>query len=170
MNWQGHHEQLGLKEAKFVKGFDPDNKFTTHMELIGYSSYFTKVEQFQEGGRDNLDLHEITTYQVSDDMEEINNTNEGHRQHGREVMDKNPNSPTTSQKSTPSRTKNRTSGMEMRKASVGGSDDGGDKDPPRKSLEKYHIAYTSVKIKRNTSTTGLSIPESLGESTCNGHR
>jgi hypothetical protein len=30
---------------------DPDNKFIAHMELIGYSSHFTKVEQFQEGGR-----------------------------------------------------------------------------------------------------------------------
>jgi hypothetical protein len=92
---------MGLKEAKFVKGFDLDNKFSTHMELIGYSSYFTKVEQFQEGGGDNIDLHEIRTYQFLDDMEEINSTNEGHRQHGREVTDKNPNSPTMSQKSTP---------------------------------------------------------------------
>jgi hypothetical protein len=57
----------GLKEAKFVEGFDPDNKFTTHMELVGYSSNFTKIEQFQEGGRDNLDLHEIVAYQVSNE-------------------------------------------------------------------------------------------------------
>jgi hypothetical protein len=39
------------------------------------------------------------------------------------------------------------------------SDDGGDKDPPRKNLEKSHIVYTFVKRKRNTPTTGLSIPE-----------
>jgi hypothetical protein len=155
----GHHEQLGLKEAKFVEGFDPDNKFTAHMELVGYSSHFTKIEQFQEGGRDNLDLHEMEAYQVSNDTGEINNTNEGHRQHDREVTNQNPNSPTTSQRSTPSRTKNKTSGMETRKTSVGGSDDGGDKDPPRKNLEKSHITYTPVKRKRNTSSTGLSIPE-----------
>jgi hypothetical protein len=55
----GHFDQLGLKEAKFVKGFDLDNKFTAHMELIGYSLYFTKIEQFQEGGGDNLDIPEI---------------------------------------------------------------------------------------------------------------
>jgi len=60
----GHHDQMGLKEAKFVKGFDPCNNFTTHMELIGYSSYFTKFEQFQEGGGDNIDLHEIEPYHV----------------------------------------------------------------------------------------------------------
>jgi hypothetical protein len=41
-----HFEQLGLKEAKFVKGFDPYNTFYAHMELIVYSSYFTKIEQF----------------------------------------------------------------------------------------------------------------------------
>jgi hypothetical protein len=40
----GHHEQLGLKEAKSVEGFYPDNKFTAHMELVGYSSHFTKIE------------------------------------------------------------------------------------------------------------------------------
>ena len=49
--------------------------------------------------------------------------------------------------------------METTKASVGGSNNDGDKDPPRKSLEKYHIAYTYVKRKRNTSTTMLSIHE-----------
>jgi hypothetical protein len=80
-------------------------------------------------------------------MEETNNTNECDMQHGREVTDKNPNSPTTSQKSIPSTTKNRTNGMDMRNASVGGSHNGGDKEPPRKSLENYHIAYTSIKRK-----------------------
>jgi hypothetical protein len=29
-----HFDQLGLKEAKFIKGFDLDNKFTAHMELF----------------------------------------------------------------------------------------------------------------------------------------
>jgi hypothetical protein len=150
---------LSLKEAKFVKNFEPNTKSTTHIELVGYSSYFTRIKQFQEGGRDNLNLHEIVEDQVLDDMKEINNTNEGHRHHGREVTYKNPNSPTTSQKSTPSRTKNRISGMEMRNESFGGSDDGGDRDPPRKSLEKYYIAYNFVKRKRNTSKTRLRIPE-----------
>jgi hypothetical protein len=131
------------------------------MELIGYCSYFTNVEQCQEGGGDNLDLREIVTDQVSNDMEEINSTNEGHKHHDREVTDKNPNSPTTSQNSTPSKTKNRTNGMEIRNESARGSDDGGDKYPPRKSLENYHIAYTLVKRKINTSTTGLSILKSM---------
>jgi hypothetical protein len=80
-------------------------------------------------------------------MEEIKHTNEGHRQHRREVTYKNPNSPTMSQKSTPSRTNSRTNNMETRKSSVGGSDDGGEKDRPRNNIEKYHIAYTSFKIK-----------------------
>ena len=50
----------------------------TH-ELIGYYSYFTKFEQFQEGGGDNLDIHEIAADQVSYDMEEINRKNEVHK-------------------------------------------------------------------------------------------
>jgi hypothetical protein len=55
--------------------------------------------------------------------------------------------------------KNRTSGMDTRKTSVGGSDDGGDKNPPRKSLEKTHIAYTPIKRKRNISSVEINIPE-----------
>jgi hypothetical protein len=49
--------------------------------------------------------------------------------------------------------------METRKISIGGSDDGGDKDTRRKILEKTHITYTLVKRKRNTSLAGLSIHE-----------
>jgi hypothetical protein len=38
----------------------------------------------------------------------------------------------------------------MRKTHVGSSDDGGDKDPIKKNLEKSDIVYTSGKIKRDT--------------------
>jgi hypothetical protein len=41
---------MGLKEEKIVEGFDLDNKFTTHMQLVIYSSHFIIIEQFQEGG------------------------------------------------------------------------------------------------------------------------
>jgi len=49
--------------------------------------------------------------------------------------------------------------METKKISIGGSDDGGDKDPRTKILENTHITYTLVKRKKNTSSTGLSILE-----------
>jgi hypothetical protein len=63
------------------------------------------------------------------------------------MTDKNPNSRTTSQKSTPSRTNNRISGIEMRKTSTRGSNDGGDKDPPRKVLKNLilHILLSKEK-------------------------
>jgi hypothetical protein len=44
--------------------------------------------------------------------------------------------------------KKRTSGKETKQTSVGGLDDDGDKYPPRKNLEKTHITYTLVKIKK----------------------
>jgi hypothetical protein len=94
---------------------------------VGYYSHFTRIEQFQEGGRDNLDLQELVAYQISNDTGKINHTNEGHRQHDRETTSQNPNFPATSQRRTPSRVKNRTSGMDTRKTLVGGSDDGRDK-------------------------------------------
>jgi hypothetical protein len=49
-------------------------------------------------------------------MEELIDTNEGYRHHGREVVEKNLSSPNNFEKSTLSRTKYRTSGIEMRKA------------------------------------------------------
>jgi hypothetical protein len=39
-----HLQQLCLKEAKFVQGFESDEKFMTHMKLLGYLSFFTKIE------------------------------------------------------------------------------------------------------------------------------
>jgi hypothetical protein len=92
-------------------------------------------------------------------MEELSSTNEGYRQQGREAMNKNPNSPTVSQKSTQVRTKPRSSGLEMRKTPTESSDDGGDKDPTKKNLEKSHIVYTSAKRKRETQKTRLDVPE-----------
>jgi hypothetical protein len=45
--------------------------------------------------------------------------------------------------------KNKTNVMDTIKTPVGGSNDDGDKNPPRKSLEKTHAAYTPIKIKIN---------------------
>jgi hypothetical protein len=47
--------------------------------------------------------------------------------------------------------KRKTSGVDTRKTLVGGSNDGGGKNPPRKSLEKTHVAYTPIKRKINLS-------------------
>ena len=124
--------------------------FTTHMASIGYSSYFTKIEQFKEGGGDNLDIPETSTDHSLNDMKELISTNEGYRQHGRKVAGINLNLPTVSQKSTLVRTNIRSSGMEMRKTLIESSDDGSDNDPPMKNLKKSHIVYTSSKRKTDT--------------------
>jgi len=47
----------------------------------------------------------------------------------------------------------------MRKTLAGISDNCGDKDPPRKIIEKSHTMHTYVKGKINTQTTGLRIPK-----------
>jgi hypothetical protein len=53
------------------------------MYLIGYSSYFTKIEQFKEGGEDNLNLLETSTNQDFNVVDELDNTNEGYQPQGR---------------------------------------------------------------------------------------
>jgi hypothetical protein len=82
-------------------------------------------------------------------MEELVSTNEGYRQHGKEVADRNPNSPTVSQKSFSVRTKPRSVVIYMRKTPNKSSNDGGDKDTPKKNLEKSHTIYTFAKRKRD---------------------
>jgi hypothetical protein len=96
-----------------------------------------------------LYLQELTTYQNSKNSGEANSTNEIYKQHEKETTNQNLNSPTTSQRSNPSKMKSRTNGMDTRKTTVGGSNDGGDKNTPRKNLDKTHVAYTPIKRKRN---------------------
>jgi hypothetical protein len=155
----GHLDQLDLNKVELVEGLDPNDMFTAHMSLIGYSSYFTRIEQFKEGGGDNLNILETSSDQAFNDLEELTSANEGYRKQSREAMDKNPNSLTVAQKSTSVRTKPRSSGLEMRKTDVGSSNDGSDKDPTKKNLEKTHIVYTFSKRKRDTKKIGLGVLE-----------
>jgi hypothetical protein len=86
-------------------------------------------------------------------------TNECYRKKGIEATCKNPNSPSVSQRSNLVQTKPRSSGLEPRKTPAENSDGGGDKDPTKKKLEKYHVVHTSSKRKRDTCNTRLEIPE-----------
>jgi hypothetical protein len=51
--------------------------------------------------------------------------------------------------------KPKSSGLELRKTPVINLDDGGDKDPTKKKLEKSHVVYTLVQRKRETRKKGL---------------
>jgi hypothetical protein len=78
----GQFDQLGLNEAECVEGLCPNDLFIAHMSLVEYSSYFIKIEQFKEGGVDNLNHLETSTDEALNDMEESSNTNEFYRQQG----------------------------------------------------------------------------------------
>jgi hypothetical protein len=56
MNFVSQMDQISLKEAQDIKCFDPKNSFYAHTSLVKYSSYFSKLEQFEEGGGDNQNL------------------------------------------------------------------------------------------------------------------
>jgi hypothetical protein len=49
----GQFDQLGLNEVECVEGFDPNDLFNAHMSLVRYSSYFTKIKHYKEGGGGN---------------------------------------------------------------------------------------------------------------------
>jgi hypothetical protein len=110
----GQFDQLFLNEVECIKGFDPNDLFIAHISRVGYSSYFTKIKQYKGGG-DNLNLPETSFNEAMNDMEELASTNEFYQQQGRYVTNKTPNSPIVSQKGTPTKTKPRSNGLEMRK-------------------------------------------------------
>jgi hypothetical protein len=91
------------------------------MQLVGYDSHIIKIEQFQEGGGDNLDIYKLAAYHNSYNRGEVNSKNDGYKHHNRETINQNPNSSTMSQRITSSRMNNKTSGMDTRKTPVGGS-------------------------------------------------
>jgi hypothetical protein len=143
-------DQLGMHEAKSIEGFDPNDLFFAHMSLVGYSSYFCKSEQFKEGGGDNQNLPDTLVDEA---------LSECYRQKGKEVTNRNTNfnSPSVLQRSTPDKTKSRSSGMQTRKTLAENLDDGSVKDHTKKNLEKSHVVHTSTKIKRETQKKGLEI-------------
>jgi hypothetical protein len=78
-------------------------------------------------------------------------TNEFYRKRGRETTNKNPNSPNLSQKSASAKNKPQSSGLEERRTSTENLDDGGDKDPTEKTMEKSHVVHNSIKRKKRNS-------------------
>jgi hypothetical protein len=64
-----------------------------------------------------------------------------------------------SQRSIPTKTKPRSNGLETRKTPARNSNNGGDKDPTKKNLEKSHVVHTFSKRKREIQKTSLEIPE-----------
>jgi hypothetical protein len=113
-------DQLNLKEAWEIQGFDPKDLFSAHMSLVGYASYFTKSLQF-EGGGDNQNIPEASVENTLNDIKELASTNECYKQRGGEAKNKNLNSPNILQKRTSSKTKPRSSGREQRRSSTGNS-------------------------------------------------
>jgi hypothetical protein len=71
----GQLDQLILNEVECIKGFEPNDLFIAQMSLVGYSSYFTKIEKFKEGGGDNLNLSEMSVNEALNDIEELTSTN-----------------------------------------------------------------------------------------------
>jgi hypothetical protein len=111
----GQFDQLGLKEAKCIKGFDPNDLFSAHMSLVGYSSYFVSLNSSRKEEETIKISLETSIDEALNDIKELASTNECYRQKGREATNKNPNSPSVSQRSTPAKTKPRSSGLETRK-------------------------------------------------------
>jgi hypothetical protein len=57
-----------------LQGFEPNDLFIAHMSQMGYSTYFTNIEQFKGGGN-NLNLHDTLVNESLNDVEELSSTN-----------------------------------------------------------------------------------------------
>jgi len=82
------------------------------------------------------------------------NITEQHRQHGKVVNEKSTQPPNVLPKSGPSKQRTQSTTQEQKKSSIEKSDDEGDHNPPRGSIEKpYKLPITS-KRKRKTIQEG----------------
>jgi hypothetical protein len=125
--FDGQLDQLILKEEQSSKGFDPKNLFSAHMSLVEYSSYFSKSEEFKEGGGDNQNINEASIEETMNDIDVWERNNDCYKQKGREETSKNPNSPNISQICASTKTKPRSSGLEPRRKFSRNLDKGGEK-------------------------------------------
>jgi hypothetical protein len=70
------------------------------------------------------------------------------------VNERSTQSPNTSQKSGLPKQKSQSTAQEQRKSSIDNSDDGGDQNPPKGSLERPHKLPVTSKRKRQTNKEG----------------
>jgi hypothetical protein len=82
------------------------------------------------------------------------NTTKQHRQHGKVVNEKSTQPPNVLQKSGPSKQRTQSTTQEKNKSSIHNSDDEGDHNPPRGSIEKPHKIPITRKRKRKTNREG----------------
>jgi hypothetical protein len=121
------------------QGFDPNGSFTEHIFNIGYGSYFIKSLQLDEGGGDNQKPQEKSPKSHLDDVDTLISTDDQYKQRGRTTTSGNPSSPHIPLKmSSTTQSKAHGNNLEKIKSLAGNFGSIGDKEHPKKAMEKSH--------------------------------
>jgi hypothetical protein len=94
----GHFNNLNLKYAERIRGFDPNGIFLEHLLVVGFNNYFIQTRMNED--RDNDDN---TPASDADDLETLQSTIKLYRQQGKGPSEKSVQSPAPTPKSTTSR-------------------------------------------------------------------
>jgi hypothetical protein len=147
-------DQFNLKVADEVKGFDPNQLFMKHMIYVGYNVTFANTFLFGEEEGDSQNPQALPIEKKQEDIEIVLSTTEQHRQHGKVVNERSTQSPNTSQKSILPKQKSQPITQEQNKSAIDNSNDGGDQNPPKGSLERPHKLPVTSKRKIQTNQEG----------------
>jgi hypothetical protein len=147
-------DNFNLKKEYEIKGLDPNQIFMKHMAFVGYSVSFSNTFLFEEEEDDSQNPQALLIEKKQEYIDIVISTIDQHRQHGRLLNERSTRSPNTSNKIGLPKQKSQSEAQEQRKYSMGNSDDGGDENTPKGSLERPHKLSVTSERKRQTHREG----------------
>jgi hypothetical protein len=127
-----HFQNVNLKYAEKIKGFEPNRIFVEHILVVGFNNSFIHTILGEEEDN-NLG----TPAHNAGDLETILSTNELHKKKGKGPSEKSAQSQVVTPKTTTSRS-NAPMDHPTRKVTNNSSSGGGEKNPPSRKIERSH--------------------------------
>jgi hypothetical protein len=132
--FESHFNNVNLKYAEKIKGFDPNKIFVEHMLSLGFSNLFIQTTLNEEEEGNNRSNH----VDKNGDLETILNTNEFHDKKGKGPSERSAQSPVVTPKNTTSWS-NAPTNHPVGKIANNSSSNGGEKNPkPPRKIENSH--------------------------------
>jgi hypothetical protein len=127
-----HFNNVNMKYAENIKGFDPNKIFVEHMLSVGFNNLFIHTILNEEE-----DNNQGTHVQNVDNLETILSTNGFYKQKGKGLNEKSAWSPVVTPKTTTSRS-NAPTTHPIRKIAKSISSNRGEKNSPPRKIESSH--------------------------------
>jgi hypothetical protein len=128
-----HFNNVNLKYAEKIKGFDPNKIFLGHMLLVAFTNPFiqTILNEEEEGNNQITHVHDVG------DLETLLSNNDFYKQRGKGPSERSVHSPIVTPKNTTSK-RNAPTGHPVKKVVNNSSSGGGEKNPSPGKIESSH--------------------------------